>query len=51
MKTLDPLWRAACWEQSALDAVRLGMYDAARGHVKRAGEVLEEALDGLKAPS
>jgi hypothetical protein len=41
--TFDALWRAACWEQSALDAAALGFGRAAREDLRRAAEILTEA--------
>lgn len=34
--TVDALWRAACWEQSALSAARQGFHDSARRDLREA---------------
>ena len=41
---LDALWRAACWEASAQEAVRDGMRDTWRHCMQRAREVIRDRL-------
>jgi len=38
--TIDDLWRAACWEQSAWNAEALGMHESAHRDMDRAAELL-----------
>jgi hypothetical protein len=42
--TFDALWRSACAEQSALNAAADGLYASARQDLRRAREILDEAL-------
>jgi hypothetical protein len=43
---LDALWRAACWEQSALEADRLGQHAAAARDRAEASQALAAGVDG-----
>jgi hypothetical protein len=42
--TFDAVWRAACWEQSALEAAAVGLEAAALRDLHCAREVIEKAI-------
>jgi hypothetical protein len=47
-RTFDALSRAACWEQSAVDAAALGLVASAREDLRRAAEILDEVLQATR---
>jgi hypothetical protein len=47
-QTFDALWRAACWEQSAVNAAALGLDASARQDLRRAAEILDEVLQATR---
>lgn len=48
-RAYDDLWRAACWEASALDRRRAGNFDGAKSDLERSGEIMGVTPTGKRS--